>query len=507
MLRGVPVNFRDQADKLPTRLGLGRGHVTDPGREIYLDNVLRFENDPLESIGRLVSLVNVDDDYVVYENAGVWTFAGGIFAEVWLDSTGAHLRSPESRRDIPWSGDPLAQVQALLDELPYRRWCAYGWSAFELSCARDGNLSDVGNERLLQLVIPRTEVRVTAEGAHIRCVDRMTLGAVEEALHDHSPIYRPGPSVLVDVRSHGAHEYQTAVARAVNDIKGKVLDKVVVSRVVPVPVDLDFIKTYVVGRRANNPARSFLMSLNGLDALGFSPEVMVRVESSGAVISQPLAGTRALTADRTKNARLREELLSDPKEVFEHAISVKVVYDELRQVCGVDSLSVHEFMSIRERGTVQHLASEVSGQLAEGRRALDAFGAVFPAVTASGIPKAVASAYIRDHEPERRGLYGAAVLTVDHEGTLDAAVVLRAVYRQNGRTWLRAGGGVVGQSTPARELEETCEKLGSVANFLIPRVASTGRSGHSGAGPIADGHRSTGCVECLSPVLEADAVE
>jgi anthranilate/para-aminobenzoate synthase component I len=127
-------------------------------------------------------------------------------------------------------------------------------------------------------------------------------------------------------------------------------------------------------------------------------------------------------------------------------------------------------MTVKERGSVQHLASRVSGQLAGGRHAWDAFGAVFPAVTASGVPKDAAYASIRSHETEMRGLYSGAVLTVEQGGAMDAALVLRAVYRQNGRTWLRAGAGIVGQSLPEREFEETCEKLGSVARFLVPAV-------------------------------------
>jgi anthranilate/para-aminobenzoate synthase component I len=117
---------------------------------------------------------------------------------------------------------------------------------------------------------------------------------------------------------------------------------------------------------------------------------------------------------------------------------------------------------------VQHLASRVSGQLAAGRRAWDAFHAVFPAVTASGVPKEAAYECIQRNEPEARGLYSGAVLTVDQHGAMDAALVLRSVYRQDGRTWLRAGAGIVGHSRPERELEETCEKLGSVGRFLVP---------------------------------------
>jgi salicylate synthase len=445
--------------------------VSEQREDVFLDHLVEIEDDPLESIFRLTSLAKYDD-YFVYENAGVWSFAGGVLAELWLDGDGAHLRAPEIERDVAWTGDPFSQVQLLLAELPCPRWCAYGWTAFELTYARAGGPGGrPGGERLLHLVVPRTEVRITGGGARIRSVDEVELAVVEEALLDCSVSHRPGSYAPVDVRGHGAREYESSVERAVRDIKDKVLDKVVLSRTVPVATELDFVETFIAGRRANNPARSFLMSLDGLDALGFSPEVVVRVEN-GVVMSQPLAGTRALTADPAENLRLRKELLADPKEVFEHAVSVKAVYDELEQVCDADSLSVGEFMNVRERGSVQHLASRISGRLATGRGAWDAFDAVFPAVTASGVPKEAALAHIREHEP-RRGLYGGAVITFDHEGTLDAALVLRAIYRQHGLTWLRAGGGIVAQSVPSRELEETSEKLGSVARFLVPSVIPT----------------------------------
>jgi salicylate synthase len=453
--------------------------VSEQREEAFLDHVVEIDGDPLELIFRLASLVK-HDDYFVYENAGVWTFAGGILAELWVDGDGAHLRSPEVQRDLAWSGDPVPQVQFLLDELPYLRWCAYGWTSFELTYAAESGPGEAaGDGRLLHLVVPRTEVRITGGTARIRSVEEVALTAVEDALLDSSVTHRTGSYAPVDVRSHGAREYESSVERAVSDIRAKILDKVVLSRTVPVATELDFIETFVAGRRANNPARSFLMSLDGIDALGFSPEVVVRVDKDGVVMSQPLAGTRALTADPAENLRLRKELLADPKEVFEHAVSVKAVYDELAQVCDPDSLAVSEFMNVRERGTVQHLASRISGRLAAGRRAWDAFDAVFPAVTASGVPKAAALAHIREHEPQPRGLYGGAVVAIDHEGTLDAALVLRAIYRRNGLTWLRAGGGVVAQSVPSRELEETCEKLESVARFLVPMVPTADRAAGS----------------------------
>jgi salicylate synthetase len=140
-------------------------------------------------------------------------------------------------------------------------------------------------------------------------------------------------------------------------------------------------------------------------------------------------------------------------------------------VCAPGTVRVADFMSVKERGSVQHPASDVVGRLADGRTSWDAFAALFPAVTASGIPKAAACDMIRRSESGERGLYSGAVLTVDADGAIDAALVLRSVFRRNGRTWLRAGAGIVAQSTPERELEETVEKLRSVSRFLVPSCA------------------------------------
>lgn len=117
------------------------------------------------------------------------------------------------------------------------------------------------------------------------------------------------------------------------------------------------------------------------------PETLAEIYADGRVCTQPLAGTRALFGDPVVDMGLRAELLGDPKEIFEHAISVQVAQDELRAVCDAASVRVTEFMGVKERGSVQHLSSRVSGQLQPGRNAWHAFAGLFPAVTASGIPR------------------------------------------------------------------------------------------------------------------------
>jgi anthranilate synthase component 1/salicylate synthetase len=455
--------------------------MTSEKQGTYFESRIEFTGDPLTAVSRLASS-GFHRDYVVYESDGQWSFAGGVLAELSLDRTGVWMRQA-TETWLPWNGAPLRQVQRLLDGVRVKGWRAYGWAAFELAYAKDGDVSDIGDQRLLHLIVPHTEVRIGAGGAYLRSADRETLSAMAAVLSA-EPAEVPAELTPVDVRRHGAEDYQRAVKLAVDEINTHKLQKVIFSRIVPVEQQIDLVSTYVSGRRGNSPARSFIVHLDGIESAGFSPEIVMKVGNDGRVVSQPLAGTRALTEDPVENKRLRADLVSDAKEIYEHAISVQTACDELYGVCTPGSVMVEEFMTIEERGSVQHLASRVAGQLAAGRRVWDAFGAVFPAVTASGVPKDAAYASIRTHETKARGLYSGAVFTVDQDGSMDVALVLRAVYRENGVTWLQAGAGIVGQSLPEREFEETCEKLDSVARFLVAAGAPA-RNSNTGPPQVA----------------------
>ena len=430
----------------------------------YLERTVPFSGDPLACAAHLAA-AGFHDDYVVYECGGEWSFACGALADISLDRTGASMRRPQARF-LPWDGAPLEQVQTLLDAVPVEGWRVYGWAAFELAYAKDGDTTHIGDQRLLHLIVPRTEVRFGPTEARLRSVDPHVLDAVAQSVAS-APSTSTVRTSPVDVRRDGAEDYQRLVSHAVGEINAHRLQKVIYSRIVPVEQRIDMVATYVSGRRGNNPARSFLLRLGGIEAAGFSPEIVVQVGTDGRVVSQPLAGTRALTTNLAANMVLRHQLLSDSKEIYEHALSVHAACEELADICAPGSVAVEEFMGVKERGSVQHLASRVCGRLAEGRRPWEAFAAVFPSVTASGVPKKAAYANIRANESKPRGLYSGAVLTIDADGSMDAALVLRAVYRQDGVTWLQAGAGIVGQSSPEREYEETCEKLQSVARFLV----------------------------------------
>lgn len=438
--------------------------VNPPFSTNYLDRTISLPDEPLAAVARLAS-AGVHDEFVVYEAGQEWTFAGGALAEVVADRTGIRLTGPR-QTELPWHEAPLARIQELLDSAGVAQWRAYGWAAFELPEAARGALTH--DHRVLHLVIPRTEVRLRDGYAHIRSTDPAAADAAVAAV-----LGRPGtfgaPSEPIRVREQGAAEYRRQVARAIQMISEGALEKVILSRRITVEGEVDLVGTYLAGRRGNTPARSFLLRLGGIEATGFSPEIVLGVGADGRAATHALAGTRALDADdNAHNELLRANLLSDPKEVYEHAISVKVAVEDLSRACAPESIAVKDFMVVRERGSVQHISSRVTGLLTPGRTAWDAFGAVFPAVTASGVPKDAAYQCIRDVEDGPRRLYSGSVLTVGYDGTMDAALVLRGVYRENGTTWLQAGAGIVGQSDPDREFEETCEKFDSVVRFLVP---------------------------------------
>ena len=436
--------------------------MADPQK--YHERIVAPVADPLSTVVHLAASRR-DTDYVCYEGPEGWAFASGVAAELTADRHRFVLRSTQGETSIAWRDNPLRDIPRLLDTVPVESWRVYGWCGFDMAAAKDGFMDLVGDDVFLHLFVPETETRLCASGALIRALDQADLDGLQAELESVSVTeYRAEP---VKVENPNAEHYVEAVGKAIGEISDGRLQKVILSRTVPVEHPIDLVGTYAVGRRANSPARSFLLSLNDRGAAGFSPETVVEVTNDGIVRTQPLAGTRARTGTPETDDTLRTELLGDSKEIFEHAISVKVAYDELVNLCGDSSAEVTEFMAVRERGTVQHLASSVRGKLNDAQDAWDAFAALFPSVTASGVPKQSAYSVIRELEGTERGLYSGAVLTYDSDGAMDAALVLRTVFQQDGHTWLRAGAGIVEQSRPERELTETCEKLASVARYLV----------------------------------------
>jgi salicylate synthetase len=432
-------------------------------------------HDPAATATRLVQ-AGLADQYVVYEaEGGVWHFAAGSAVSVTAGVTGITAQAAGRTWTTRTDRKPLTAfataLSALRDAGDEGRHF-YGWAAFELAHLLHADPATAGDQSLLHALIPSVEVALTTDRTVVRAVDEAWVRKVADLLAEPpaggTAPDEPTPGRTEGVIAVGTVAYGRAVSRTVGDIRAGLLEKAVVSRKVPLPAEPrpDFPATYLAGRRANTPARSYLLDLGGYRAAGFSPETVLEIGEDGRVSTQPLAGTRALGPDPAENERRRAELLSDPKEIHEHAVSVRLAWDEMTAVCRPGSVVVEEFMAVRPRGSVQHLASRVTGRLRPDAGPWDAFASLFPAITATGVSKRAALQALARHEEGPRGLYGGAVFRGSTGGALDAALVLRTLIGAGDEVWLRAGAGVTAQSSPEREIEETREKLRSVAPYL-----------------------------------------
>ncbi|WP_431981407.1 salicylate synthase [Streptomyces qinglanensis] len=437
-------------------------------RDPFAERALPFTGDPVSVAAALSAATG--GSHLLYERDGtvVWSEGESAVVEVTGETVTLYGADAEAR-DLAAGPHPLAAAGEFLKDWTGAGRPVHGWLSSGLAHAYHGGAP--GGRVLARFVVPEREISLTPSTAVLRAGSPRALDALERRLlrAERSAVEPGSTRIAVDLEE-AADRYRGAVAEAVDAIRAGELDKAILSRRVSVPEDVDLPATYVAGRRGHLPARSFLLRHGGWEAAGFSPEIVARIDTDGTVTAQPLAGTRALTGDAEADAARRAELRRDAKEVYEHAVSVRLVQEELHTVCRPESVRTEEFMAVGERGSVQHLASRLRGRLAPGRDRWDALAALYPAVTASGIPKRPALALIRRAEQHERGLYSGAVLRMEADGTLDAALVLRTVLRRAGRTWLCAGAGIVADSTPERELEETREKLRAVSGHLVPAV-------------------------------------
>ena len=407
------------------------------------------------------------DEYLLYEHDGQWVLALGVLAMVELDRDELRITRDGVTQRQTWSGQPGPVLGEAVDRLLLECDQAFGWIAFEFGAYRFGLQDRLAPQTPLARVFwPRSRIVVTHDAVRLFDAEERHRDTVDRLLSEGLPA-APPPSAI-DVGADST-DYRARVAAAIAEIAAGRYHKVILSRSVDVPFVLDFPATYRLGRRHNTPARSFLLRLGGFRALGYSPEVVAAVHDDGAVVTEPLAGTRALGRGAARDRQARDELESDSKEIVEHAMSVRSSLREITEVAKPGSAAVIDFMTVRERGSVQHLGSTVTGRLDPSKDRMDALEALFPAVTASGIPKAASVDAILRLDESPRELYSGAVVTFSADGGLDAALTLRTAYERDGRTWLRAGAGIIAASDPDREFEETCEKLATLAPRLVAR--------------------------------------
>jgi anthranilate synthase component 1 len=230
-------------------------------------------------------------------------------------------------------------------------------------------------------------------------------------------------------------------------------------------VTADPFTVYRALRHVNPSPYMYFMRMGGLSIVGSSPEMLVRVEG-GRVETHPIAGTRPRGANDEEDLRLGEELKRNEKERAEHVMLVDLGRNDLGRVCEFGSVRVPQYMSIERYSHVMHLVSTVDGRLADDRDHLDALVACFPAGTVSGAPKIRAMQILTELEPTRRGIYAGAVGYIDFAGNLDFCIAIRTITIRNGRAQVQAGAGIVADSNPAAEYEETRDKARALLTAL-----------------------------------------
>jgi anthranilate synthase component 1 len=218
-------------------------------------------------------------------------------------------------------------------------------------------------------------------------------------------------------------------------------------------------------RHINPSPYMFFIRYGGKAIVGASPEMLVRVEGS-RVETHPIAGTRRRGASQEEDQRLAEELRRSDKERAEHVMLVDLGRNDLGRVCAVGSVRVPQYMALEKFSHVMHLVSRVEGQLADDCDRLDALAATFPAGTVTGAPKIRAMQILNDLEPTRRGLYGGAVGYLDFAGNLDFCIAIRTITMDGSAARVQAGAGIVADSHPTAEYEETKDKAGALLQAL-----------------------------------------
>ena len=253
-------------------------------------------------------------------------------------------------------------------------------------------------------------------------------------------------------------DFEDAVRRVQEYIRAGDAFQVVVSQRLTVPLRAHPFDLYRVLRTLNPSPYLFYLDLDGVRLIGSSPEVMVRLEE-GRVTVRPIAGTRRRGRDADEDRRLAEGLLADPKERAEHLMLLDLGRNDVGRVARWGTVRVPQRMAVEKYSHVLHLVSTVEGELREGMSAMDVFRASFPAGTVSGAPKVRAMEIIDELEPVRRGPYAGAVGYFGYGGrTMDTAIAIRTVVERAGTAHVQAGAGVVADSRPADEYEETLNK-------------------------------------------------
>jgi anthranilate synthase component 1 len=271
----------------------------------------------------------------------------------------------------------------------------------------------------------------------------------------------PGKQAVKPVSNTGPEKFCRAVEKAKEYILAGDIFQVVLSQRLDVRLPAEPFEVYRRLRTVNPSPYMFYLKLDRDIVLGSSPEMLVKVEGR-KVEYRPLAGTRPRGATEEADQRAGQELLADEKERAEHIMLVDLGRNDLGRVCEFSSVRVEDLMVLERYSHVIHIVSSVVGRLREDRDAFDALIACFPAGTVSGAPKVRAMEIIAELEPARRGVYAGSVMYLDFSGNLNSCIAIRTMAVRGRDAHIQVGAGIVADSVPEREWQETMSKAGAL---------------------------------------------
>jgi len=299
------------------------------------------------------------------------------------------------------------------------------------------------------------------DGGQERRLAEISAALAECGEGEHAAVELPPEQATPDkpqLRSNMTPEqFERMVTRAKEYIVAGDIFQVVLSQRFEFDLSTSPLRLYEALRLTNPSPYMYYLKLGDLHVAGSSPEVLVRL-GGRKVVTRPLAGTRPRGATPAEDAALAEELQADPKERAEHVMLVDLGRNDLGRVCEYGSIELTDVLDIERHSKVMHLVSNVEGWLRDDRDAFDVFRAVFPAGTVSGAPKVRAMEIIEELEPGRRGIYAGAIGYFSLLGDLDLCIAIRTIVMRGERGYIQAGAGIVADSVPRNEYQETLNK-------------------------------------------------
>jgi anthranilate synthase component I len=428
------------------------------------------------------------------ETVARYTFTGANPAEVFR-ARGRHCSLETVRGRTPLDGDPIENLRRLTSRykpvrvpgLPPLAGGAIGYFAYDMvrlvepipaSGHDDVDLDDcvmmfyqglVAFDHVQHRLWIVQNVFTEGPGTLRQKYD----AAVREIRKTHRVLTRPAPrrprlrkrASLRFKSNFTRHKYIAAVRKAKSYIRAGDIFQVVPSQRFSAQTNIDPFEIYRALRVVNPSPYLYFLHLDDVSVVGSSPEMLIKVQGRDAHY-RPIAGTLPRGASQAQDREQESHLLADPKERAEHIMLVDLGRNDLGRVCEYGSVNVERLMFVERYSHVMHLVSSLRGRLRDDVDCFEALMACFPAGTVSGAPKIRAMQIIDELEPCCRGLYGGAILYIDFAGNLDSCIALRTLIAKNGRVYIQAGGGVVADSVPEREYEETINKARAVKAAL-----------------------------------------